>query len=313
LDSGYILREAGAYAISSRDLDLLIGLENPDCARVYLFLLKNGSAPEETVVKKLGLPAGRVNAALKALSGAGLAGAGNVPARSSPTQDYELPAEYTSAEISGTLEKDQGFKWLIDEAQRRLGKVFTASDIGAMLRIYQWLGLPVEVISLLITYCVDDMKRRNGEGRMPTVRQIEKEALIWEEEGIHTAEKADEYVRRRFNAREKQGELLGRLGVSDLTPSVEKYISQWIDWGFEPDVVYHAYDITVLKTGSLKWAYLNSILKNWRENNLMTLDQIEKKDYKPRSGHSKEGGIVPGQRERDIVRRNQSYGKAGKE
>jgi DnaD/phage-associated family protein len=313
LDGGYIIRDAGAYAIASRDLDLLIGLENPDCARVYLFLLKNGATSEGNIAETLGLSAGRVNAALKALCNAGLAGAGSAPARSSPTPNYELPAEYTSAEISGALERDQGFKWLIDEAQRRLGKVFTAADIGAMLRIYQWLGLPVEVIGLLITYCVEDVKRKNGEGRMPTVRQIEKEALIWDEEGIHTAEKADEYIRRKFKAREKQGEILSRLGVSDLTPSVEKYISQWIDWGFEPDVIYHAYDITVLKTGSLKWAYLNTILKNWRENNFMTIDQIEKKDYKPQGGYPKGDRTLPGQREKEIVKRNQSYGKTGKE
>lgn len=312
MDSSYNIDQRDAYAISSRNIDLLIGLVNPDSARVYLFLLRNGSMAAHAVASRLGMPAEQVNRALTALRDAGLAGSDGTPTRSAPTPDYELPVEYTSAEIAGAIGRDSGFKWLVDEAQRRLGRVFAAADIGVMLRIYQWLGIPVEVISVLITYCVDDIRYKNGEGRTPTVRQIEKEALIWEREGITTAEKADEYVKRQFEAREQKGIIQSRLGISDVTPSVEKYINQWIDWGFDADVIYHAYDITVLKTGGLKWAYLNSILKNWRENNLMTLDQVQKKDYQPRNGYPKGGTAAPGQREKDIVRRNQSYGKSNK-
>jgi len=312
LDQGFFAAGSGAYGISAKDLDTLLGLSNPDSARIYLLLLRNGGMKAEDICSYFGISSERVLRALDALRGAGLLDGAVREARNAPIPDYDVPAEYSPAEISGVLGKDQSFKWLVDEAQRRLGRVFATSDIGAMLRIYQWLGLPVEVISLLITYCVEDFRHKNGDGRAPTVRQIEKEALVWEREGITTAEKADEYVKRRLKAREQKEIIRRQLGVSDVTPSVERYINQWIDWGFDPDLIYRAYDITVLKTGGLKWAYLNSILKNWRENDLMTIEQIEKKDYQPRSGYAKGGPAVPGQREKEIVRRNQSYGRVDK-
>jgi DNA replication protein DnaD len=48
--------------------------------------------------------------------------------------------------------------------------------------------------------------------------------------------------------------------------------------GFSPEAVSIAYDRTVLKTGALKWPYLNSILKSWHQKGLHTPEEIETGD-----------------------------------
>jgi hypothetical protein len=294
------LNKCGAFAIDGDHIDALLGLDNADALRLYLWLLKNSGGELAAAAKDLKLPAERAGLALSALQSAGLTGNG----RPKPAVEYDIPAEYSPAEISGTLEADMGFKWLIEDASRRLGRVFSATDIGIMLRIYRWLGLPVEVIGVLVTYCIDRARRKNGEGRMPTLRQIEKEALVWEANSITSAERADEYVKKMTQAEQRRNELLGHLGIGSITASVERYVDQWIEWGYGEEELYHALDLTVRNTGGVKFPYMNSIVKNWQAKGLFSLADITKKDRRPASPAAKSG---PGQRERDIVMRNQSY------
>ena len=44
--------------------------------------------------------------------------------------------------------------------------------------------------------------------------------------------------------------------------------------GFRDDTIRMAYERTCLNTGALKWAYMNSILTSWHEQNLHTPEEI---------------------------------------
>ena len=59
-----------------------------------------------------------------------------------------------------------------------------------------------------------------------------------------------------------------------LTQAEEKYALSWLDLGFEDGVIAMAYERTCLNTGALKWAYMNSILTSWHEQNLHTPEEI---------------------------------------
>ena len=307
MDNLISLNAPGAYAIPASDLDALLGLDNADAIKLYLWLVKNRSGDPSAVAAALGFSAERVSAALSLLSNAGLTG--RTARRAAPTAEYEIPAAYSTTEISGMLDSDKGFKWLVDDSSRRLGRVFSTADIGVMLRIYRWLGLPCEVIGTIVTHCIDRAKSKNGDGRMPTLRQIEKEASAWADNGIVSADQADRYVKQMQQAGEKRRAVLTRLNITELTPSVERYINQWLEWGYDEEELYHALDLTVRNTGGVKLPYMNSIIKNWHEKGLSSLADIKKKDRRPSSGREPSAG--PGQREKDIVRRNQNYREEG--
>ena len=56
--------------------------------------------------------------------------------------------------------------------------------------------------------------------------------------------------------------------------------------GFADDAIRLAYERTVMQKGSLNWAYLNSILKNWHAAGLHTAEQAAREDRPPRTGNA---------------------------
>ena len=72
-----------------------------------------------------------------------------------------------------------------------------------------------------------------------------------------------------------------------------KYISSWVEMGFDDDAIALAYERTVRKKGSLVWPYMNSILKSWHQKGLHTLQQIKEGDS-ARKGSYPGGGAAAG-------------------
>lgn len=147
-----------------------------------------------------------------------------------------------------------------------------------------YLGLPADVIYLLVCHCAERVARRYGEGRRPTLRQIEKEGYAWARRGIDTQAEAAEYLRRYALRQEALPGYMRALQLGDRAPSAseEKYLSAWQEMGFEPEAVAIAYDKTVLRCHEFKWPYCNGILKKWHEAGLHTAQEIREKDHPPR-------------------------------
>jgi DnaD/phage-associated family protein len=165
--------------------------------------------------------------------------------------------------------------------ESRLGRVLSTTDLKILYRLYDYLSLSEEVIPLLITYCTEECRlESNKEGRMPGMRQIEREAYSWRRQGVDTPERAVEHIKAQRARRSRQGRILEALGIEGRTPvpSERRYIDEWIDMGFSAEAVSIAFDRTVLKTGGLKWPYLNSILKSWHQKGLHTPEEIETGD-----------------------------------
>ena len=192
------------------------------------------------------------------------------------------PPVYTEADLSRELHRESGFPQLIGEAQRRLGKVLSTEELKVLLSLYDYLGMPPEVISLLISYCLQRAKSK-GSLRQPSIRTIEKEAYHWADLGIDTMEEAASYIQLQLERQSRVNQIRSGLQLTDrkLTPSEERYITQWLDWGFGEAEILMAYEKTCLNTGSLKWPYMNSILSRWNDQDLHTVTAIETGDKAP--------------------------------
>ena len=169
-----------------------------------------------------------------------------------------------------------------DEPQRRLGRLLSTEEIKILLSVYRYLGLPPEVISILINYCIQRSRTR-GQTRMPSIRSIEKEAYRWADLGIDTMEEAAVYMQSQLQMQANIGKIQSLLGIEGrkLTAGEEKLIAAWLSWGFGEREIRLAYEKTCMNTGGLKWPYLNSILKSWHEQGLTTLERIEAGDRPP--------------------------------
>ena len=230
-DGSYRL-SAAVCAMPASDADKLIAAGSGDCALLYIYLLRCGPAPDEELCRALGMDAGRLAAAAGKLRSLGLLATG--AQRLPPAQ--ELP-QYTSEEVVRRTGEDPAFRGVLSEAERLLGHTLSGADTRTLFGIYDFLGLPVDVMMLLMHHCAEECRLKYGPGRVPTVRQIEKEAYVWANREIMTFEQAEEYIRARARMREAAEEVKRALGISgrDFTPTERKYVESWLSLGFGPE------------------------------------------------------------------------------
>jgi len=256
------------------DVRKLLGAAAPDAALLYLYLRAGGSPAG--AAESLRMTQSRADCALASLRQMGLW---------DEPKERILPAQppvYTERDIAREMEKGHDFGMLVGEAQRRLGRILSTEELKILLSLTDYLGLPIEVIGILINYCIQRSHARGGT-RSPSMRMIEKEAYHWADDGIDTLEEAAAYMQSQL---ERQSRASGvrrvlQLGDRRLTPGEEKYIMSWLDMGFGENEIQMAYEKTCLNTGGLKWAYCNSILRSWHEQGLHTAADIQAGDRQP--------------------------------
>ena len=268
------MQDAG-ITISNTDLKRLLACANADAALLYLYLASGGDASK--AAEHLRMTQARADLAAASLRQLGLT--------EQDEQKHLLPAEapcYTEADVTREYRTNPEFPSMIGEAQRRLGRLLSTEEIKILLCVYRYLGLPPEVISILINYCIQRSKAR-GQTRLPSIRAIEKEAYRWADLGIDTMEEAAVYMQSQLQLQANVSKIQHLLGIEGrkLTPGEEKLISAWLSWGFGEREIQLAYEKTCMNTGGLKWPYLNSILNSWHEKGLTTLAAIESGDRPP--------------------------------
>jgi DnaD/phage-associated family protein len=267
--------------IEETQLRKLMGLKHSDAALLYLYL-RSGNAMENAA-RDLGLHPNQL-----ALAEAGLRQTGLWSDAPKATFVPGQRPVYTEADVMTAMDTDMDFRSLYGELQRLLGKVLTVEELKLLLGLRRYLGLPNEVISVLVCYCRERARQR-GSLRNPSLRTIEKEAYIWAEQGIETLEQAAAYIQAqnlRNSALEKLKRLLQIRG-RNLTPGEERYAYAWLDMHFDDEAISTAYERTCLNTGGLNWAYMNKILQRWHEAGLHTAEEIKRGDRKnavPKAG-----------------------------
>ena len=255
-----------------------------DAALLYIAVLRNrGGVDDQQLRAQLGWDEVRFRRSLDVLVRQGLVslprrGAAEKAESPLPAPPEEKPA-YTRSDLARALEGAE-FRSLTGAVEEKLGKKLTTPDVAALLGLYDQLGLPADVIFLLVGFCTERTAAQYGPGRRPTLRQIEKEGYAWARQGLFSQESAAAYIRKYQKRREGLPLLMGLLRLGDRVPapSEEKYLLAWSEMGFDNEVIELAYDKTVLKCKELKWPYLNKILCSWHQKGLHTLAEVEAGD-----------------------------------
>ena len=276
-DKKYYLPGAGALSVPSADADTLLSLRDGDCALLYIYILRTGGMLDEPrAARDLGRTEDAVRAAAEKLGRAGLLRRGG--ARPLPPGE-ELP-EYSVHDIMARSETDSSFRALVAEAQRVLGHALSGADLKTLFGVYDRLGMPGDVIMLMINHVAAVLRRRYGEGRLPTMHAVEKEAFRWANREIFTAEQAESFIAEQERLEQEDERVRRMLQISDRRPTSteRKYLDSWLAMGYGCDALELAYDRTVIRTGKLNWSYMDKIVRSWYEKGLFTPEQIEKGD-----------------------------------
>lgn len=277
--AGYILREEQPnIVLPAQQADRLIGRGDGDAALLYLCLLRaDRGVTAQELQRKLKWSQLRLHAAETALQELGLID--RPPEQKPPEPAQERPV-YTADDLTDLLTGDAGFRMLVPQTEEKLGKRLKTADLQILAGLYDDLGLPADVIYLLVCHCVARSEERYGPGRRPTLRQIEKEGYHWAQRGLFDQESASRYLRDWNVRRSAMSRYMQVLGLGDRRPveSEERYIADWMDKGFPPETVALAYDKTVFYKKELNWRYLNGILRRWHENGWHTEEEVRQSD-----------------------------------
>ena len=172
-DKNYRL-SAELCALKAEDADKLIAAGDGDAALLYIYLLRRGQAPDAQLRRELGWEPGRLAAAVGRLAAAGLLTGSDAP----PAAPAEVLPEYTAQELVRRSGEDPAFRSILAEAESLLGRTLSGADTRALFGVYDYLGLPVDVIMELLHHCAEECRLKYGPGRVPTMKQIEKEAYV---------------------------------------------------------------------------------------------------------------------------------------
>ena len=261
--------------IEKADAQKLLAAASGDGVLLYLYLKSGNSLDSAAEALRLSQP--RLDCAAATLRQLGL---WQEPQRQTPL--YGERPVYTEQDVLRAVGSDNAFHSLYGEVQRRLGRTMTTEELKILLGLVRYLGLPEDVICVLVTYCIDRARQR-GSLRNPSLRTIEKEAYAWAEQGIDTMAAAAAFIHSQNVYFSRLGQLQRLLQVRgrSLTAAEEKYARSWLDMGFEEDVLKLAYEKTCLNTGGLNWAYMNKILTRWKQAGFVTADDVRNGDRKP--------------------------------
>lgn len=293
-----------AVALSKKTCDKLVLEPDGNAARLWLLLASEGQMSAQAAAVRLSLPASAVSAAYAALARAGLCSGCE-----QPDTVVEQPA--TADDIVARKEGDAYFAWLLSYAEQTLGRTLTPSDTVSLMRVCDRYGLMAETVPLLLRYCAEKADPDGTTGRRATMYQVEKAAALWEREGIDSPEKADAYLRSRSIMNGRVRDFLRGLNIFSTTPGVERTVESWLGMDLPEEVLQHACDLAVARTGALKWSYADSIIRNWQSKGLRTLKDISQAEgpagkkntpAKPGSGEELE-------RRREQIRRNVARAK----
>ena len=267
--------------IDTPELHKLLANASGDCALLYLYV-RSGNLPESAQAD-LRLTASRYESAAATLRQLGL-----WPEEQKRTFLSGERPNYSEADVLGAMNTDTSFRLVYGEIQRLLGRTLNTEELKILLGFQRYLGLPGEVISLLISYCKERARQRGGL-RIPSLSAIEKEDYRWTEDGIDTLEDAIAYIQKQNARNSRLGKLMELLQIRgrNLTPAEEKYATKWLEMGFPNEVITMAYERTCVNTGGMRWPYMDKILTSWHEEGLKTARQVQSGDRKAAKGAAK--------------------------
>ena len=177
------------------------------------------------------------------------------------------------------LENSDEIKYLLNEAEKIMGRPLSCSDINIFMSLKDVEGLPCNVILMLIQYCA-----KLGKA---STRYIEKVGLDWARSDIDSVTKAEEKIKNLDYSRELWTKFEKIIGCTHRSPTAKEKeaISRWfIDWKFDENMIKEAYDRCVDNKGSYKLSYMDGIIKKWKKSNITTIDEVNRfPKYKTKS------------------------------
>lgn len=188
-----------------------------------------------------------------------------------PVEEVELvPSKPTSSEIAIRIEESPEIGHLFNEAQMKLGKTIGYDGQCSLLLLHDHYGLPVEVLFMLIDYCVSV-----GKTNYSYIVAVGKD---WGQREIDTLDKAAEQIAALKSINSVWTEFARNCGIKNPRPTTRQlpYLRKWTtDWKFSTEMIILAYEEMADHTGNIKFSYIDKVLETWHKAGYKTPSDVE--------------------------------------
>ena len=220
---------------------------------------------------------GGKTAALPAAAAETAAPAPQTPAEPEKKQKeaFDLKPSKPSYEmICKRLGEDPGVRELFSEAQLKLSRTIGTADQASLLLLYDYYGLPAEVILAVCEYARIHKKERN-------INYIYTVGVDWSRRGIDTLEAADEECKllEKMNAAWTSFAAAVKIPNPYPTAAQQKYIVKWTaDWKFPQEMLVLAYEETLKNAGKASFPYMDKVLAAWKSKGVDTPEKAAERE-----------------------------------
>ncbi len=259
--------------------------------KVYLYALYLATTAKECdfayIASELGLLESEVIKAFEALDGVGALVFNNdeisfsVQGHSLEFSD-EMPQTHSEvSDIKQALVQNTALSELCLVAEATYGKTLSDNELQILYWLHEELGLGAEVILMVIEYCISINKSN--------MKYVERVAITWKENGIDTIEKANEYINSEIEKKTVFYNIRKTFGILNrpLTELEEQYLVKWHnEWNMSEAMILLAYNYCIMQTNKLSYQYMDTIIKNWFDSKIMTVEDAKAQNETYKDGKS---------------------------
>ena len=184
---------------------------------------------------------------------------------------------YSKEQLNGFLANDN-FSMLLFVIEQYMGRPLSTKETNSIVYFYDGLKLSTDLIEYLFEYCVEHNKK--------SINYIEKVALSWASKNIHTIAEAKEET---SNHTDYVYQIMKAFGLSNREPAQHEkaMIAKWADtYCFDTDMIIEACNRTIKAIHQPKFEYADTILANWKNSNVSSLEDVKKADAAYAAGNN---------------------------
>ncbi len=182
----------------------------------------------------------------------------------------QAPVRLSGKELEKRVKESSDVKLLISETEKHFGKNLIPSEASVLVSLYDWAGLSVDILLMIISYCASINKNN--------MRFVEKLALEWIDKGIDSHETVASHIMQLTEKNANESAVKTTFGIYNrsLTTREKNFIHSWfVDMHFDIDMIKLAYEKNVDATNNMSFNYINKILTSWNEKGVRTPAQVE--------------------------------------
>ena len=246
--------------------------------KVLLYLYAREEADSTELAQQLGITPSEAEMAMSFWRGAGLMQEDDSAPKKAVPPSTSLFKSYDSQTIASYRDNDVSFRACCDVVAETFGTaVLNKNELSSLLYLYNYVGLPGEVISGVAAYC-----KSRGKTSM---QYLMKTALtMYEDEGVDTYEKFETYMAVMEKRKSDLSALKSMMGFGDreLSKKESEFFTRWLTtWGMSMELIRHAYETTVDNIHKVNLSYMEKVLERWYDSGFTTVEDVLTKDARP--------------------------------